>query len=161
MQQIQANNGKNLLGNRRDLEEHQIAKLRIGTWNVNYAYEKRIAALTQRIAANEADVWILTETHDDLKPVACGYAAHSAPRPKNNNVGVRLGSRWVTVWSRYPIRQHNCHLKDQDRTVAGFVDLGMAGQLLVYGTVLPQRGDRQPGWKEHDRVIAEQCAEWL
>ncbi len=34
--------------------------------------------------------------------------------------------------------------------------------MLVYGTVMPWKGDRGNfNWSEHHRVIPEQCAEWL
>lgn len=51
---------------------------------------------------------------------------------------------------------------DTERTVAALVNLGEFGELIVYGTVLPWKDDRQiPGWSEHHRVIEQQSAEWL
>lgn len=38
--------------------------MRIGTWNVEYAYETRLEALRAKLAENSADIWVLTETHD-------------------------------------------------------------------------------------------------
>ena len=57
--------------------------MRIGTWNVEYAYEKRLDALHAKLAEHPADIWVLTETHDALVPPGCTFAVHSAPRPKN------------------------------------------------------------------------------
>ncbi len=57
--------------------------MRIGTWNVEYAYAPRLAALREVLTANSADIWVLTETHDDLMPTNCQFVAHSEQRPKN------------------------------------------------------------------------------
>jgi hypothetical protein len=134
--------------------------LRIGTWNVEYAYAKRLHALRDVLTRHDADIWILTETHDDLIPSAEHQPAHSRPRPQNAR-NIRDGSRWVTIWSRLPILSPVIHVKDQERTVCALLDLGGHRQLLVYGTVLPWKGDRGKfDWSEHHRVIPEQCAEW-
>jgi hypothetical protein len=138
--------------------------MRIGTWNVEYAYTKRLDALRQVIAENPADIWVLTETHDDLAPKNCPYVAHSEPRPKNW-AGIRDGSRWVSIWSIYPIiEQVMLPTSDRERTVIALLDLGQSKTMLVYGTVLPWKGDRDRvanDWSEHHSVIPEQCAEWL
>ena len=136
--------------------------MRIGTWNVEYAYETRLDALRAKLAETPADIWVLTETHDALAPEGCEFAAHSLPRPQNWS-GIRPGSRWVSIWSRYPIlRQVDLPEADRERTVAALLDLGADATMLVYGTVLPWKGDREKfDWSEHHRVIAEQCAEWL
>lgn len=138
--------------------------MQIGTWNVEYAYEKRLNALRQVLVDNRADVWVLTETHDDLTPEGCPHFAHSEPRPKNWS-GIRSGSRWVSIWSKYPIIEKITLDKgDHARTVVAILDLGESKKMLVYGTVLPWHTDKrepgQPNWSEHHRVIAEQTAEW-
>jgi hypothetical protein len=136
--------------------------MRIGTWNVEYAYETRLDALRAKLAENPADIWVLTETHDALVPQGCEFAAHSLPRPKNWS-GIRSGSRWVSIWSRYPIlRQVDLPEADRERTVAALLDVGHDATVLVYGTVLPWKGDRQKfDWSEHHRIIPKQCSEWL
>jgi hypothetical protein len=135
--------------------------MRIGTWNVEYAWPSRLKALREVLSANLADIWILTETHDDLSPPNCDHVAHSAPRPRNWS-GVRPGSRWVSIWSRFPIIARAQHLSDTARTVSALLDIGRDRTVLVYGTVMPWKGDRGiDGWSEHHRVIPEQCAEWL
>lgn len=135
--------------------------MRIGTWNVEYAYPKRLDAIRQVIAAHPADIWILTETHDDLAPVGCSHVAHSLPRPKNWN-GIRAGSRWVTTWSAFPIVDTiMLEAADRERTVVAKLDVGSDRPLLVYGTVLPWKGDRGvSNWDEHHRVIQQQSLEW-
>jgi hypothetical protein len=109
-----------------------------------------------------ADIWILTETHDDLVPPNCPHVAHSKPRPKDWS-GIRPGSKWVSIWSRFPIiAEPSLPLVDPERTVTALLDIGKGRKLLVYGTVLPWKGDRGIfNWTEHHRVIEVQRAEWL
>jgi len=135
--------------------------LRIGTWNVEYAYPNRLEAIRRVLAENVADIWVLTETHDDLAPPGCPFVAHSKPRPKNWS-GIRDGSRWVSIWSRLPIIE-TVYLpgSDRERTVVARIELEPESTLLVYGTVMPWKGDRGKfDWSEHHRVVPEQCAEW-
>ncbi len=142
--------------------------MRIGTWNVEYAYEGRLEVLRRVMSVHPADIWILTETHDDLIPMGTGFCAHSEPRPRIFS-GIRPGSRWVSIWSKYPIVQ--CETlpgADLKRTVAAVLDIGGGRELIVYGTVMPwhsDRGDNPPevkvaNWSEHDRIVPLQCAEW-
>jgi endonuclease/exonuclease/phosphatase family metal-dependent hydrolase len=134
--------------------------IRIGTWNVQYAYQSRLAALADKLAEFEADIWILTETHDDLVPAGCKYFVHAAARPAISSF-VRSGSRWVSIWSKFPVRDVTLPCMDRERSVAGLIDQGSAGTLAVYGTVLPWNGDRQiRSWDEHNRIIPIQCDEW-
>lgn len=135
--------------------------MRIGTWNVEYAYERRLGNLRRVLSANAADIWILTETHDDLVPPNCPYSLHSDERPKNWSA-IRPGSRWVSIWSRYPVVANVSRPQaDRERTVCALLDIGAGRSMLVYGTVMPWKGDRNKfDWSEHHRVIPEQCAEW-
>lgn len=131
--------------------------MRIGTWNVNYAFRGRVDALAKVLDQNRADIWILTETHDDLAPDGCIHFAHSEERVIGFPAGIRLGSRWVSIWSNYPIINK---VLASERTVAALIDVGGDKELLVYGTVLPWQ-DKIAGWSEHERIIPMQCAEWL
>jgi endonuclease/exonuclease/phosphatase family metal-dependent hydrolase len=134
--------------------------MRIGTWNVEYAAgaaknERRL----RRLREMDADVWVLTETHDELHP-GDGYTAVSTtPR-----VTGRAGARWTTIWSRYAVVQ-TVAVRDGNRTVAAIVT-APCGPLLVYGTVMPWHTDigtspAAVNWAEHHRVVPEQAAEWL
>jgi hypothetical protein len=138
----------------------EISTLKIGTWNVWYAHQSRLEVLGEILSKNEADIWVLTETHDDLVPASCAFSTHSEPRPKNWS-GIRLGSRWVSIWSKFPMEQIFIPVSDTKRTVAALVNLGRLGELIVYGTVLPWKDDEIPGWSKHHRVIEQQSAEWL
>ncbi len=91
--------------------------MRIGTWNVEYAanVEKNKARLGI-LRSKPADIWILTETHDDLSLAPSHTAIHSLQRQTG-----RTGGRWVTIWSSFPIG--DClHVNDKERTVAALID---------------------------------------
>lgn len=137
----------------------QKMSLRIGTWNVWYAFENRLPGIRSVLEENPADIWVLTETHDDLIPSGCDHVVHSQPRPKNWS-GIRAGSRWTSIWSKYPLEPLPFDLADDKRTAVAMVDLGDKGKLIVYATVMPWKDDQVPGWSEHHRVINEQINEW-
>lgn len=117
---------------------------------------ERNARRLELIQAADADVVVLTETHDELR--LKGYQATSTPqRP-----GARAAARWTTIWSRLGVRRV-IETDDPLRTVA----VELEGDLLVYGTVLPWHSDRGPSddkqvnWAEYRRVVPIQGAEWL
>lgn len=135
--------------------------MRIGTWNVEYAAgATKNAARLARLRSADADVWVLTETHDDLDLLPSHQRASTPQRPTG-----RAGGRWTTIWSRWPIARR-LDTADPVRTV--LVELRTpSGPLLVYGTVLPWANDAGPdattpakGWTEMDRVLPIQTAEW-
>lgn len=134
--------------------------MRFGTWNVEYAagVDKNAKRLA-RLRAESADVWVLTETHDDLHLSESHVPIRTLQRP----IG-RAGGRWTTIWSRWPVLQQ-IDVEDPVRTVAALLD-SPAGPLAVYGTVLPWHTDPGSGdvpaknWSEQDRVLPIQIAEW-
>ncbi len=134
--------------------------LRLATWNVEYAAgATRNAARLARILSENADVWVLTETHDDLSLVPTHGSVTTVQRPTG-----RRGGRWTAIWSRWPLV--GIAVDAPVRTVAALVTTP-AGPLLVYGTVLPWGADPGPdlanrakGWSEMDRVLPLQLAEW-
>jgi hypothetical protein len=132
----------------------RIIRMRIGTWNVEYARPTRLQTLRAALARNNADIWVLTETHDDLRPPGCGHAAHSSPR---QGLGIRPGSRWTSIWSSYPLTI--LPVLDRERTVAALLDLGGSCTLVVYGTVMPWRTDPKFAPAERPLEMTRQCAE--
>ena len=133
--------------------------MRIGTWNVQYAAgrEKNNRRL-RRLREMDCDLWVLTETHDDLD-LGPGYAAVSTSQRATG----RAGARWTTIWSRFPITKA-LPVEDAHRTVAALVE-SPSGPLVVYGTVLPWHSDGGPNgsaapWSEHHRIIPIQAREW-
>jgi endonuclease/exonuclease/phosphatase family metal-dependent hydrolase len=134
--------------------------LRLATWNVEYAKgAAKNAARLARILSEKADIWVLTETHDDLSLLPTHGSVTTVQRPTG-----RQGGRWTAIWSRWPLA--DVAVDDPVRTVAAVVSTP-AGPLLVYGTVLPWGTDPGPdlanpakGWTEMDRVLPLQLAEW-
>jgi hypothetical protein len=144
--------------------------MRIGTWNVEYVFKERLDVLRRVLALrdNHADIWVLTETHDEFVPPGMEFVVHAEPRPKNY-WAIRPGSRWVSIWSRYPIvEQVTLPGADLKRTTCAIFDIGEGRTLAVYGTVMPWHSDQSehppasplPNWSEHHRVLPIQCAEW-
>lgn len=115
----------------------------------------------------DADVWVLTETHDSLSPGEEFFACHGRQRPLYG-FRVKDGSRWVSIWSRFPLTEIEGTSDDSERTVAALVE-APDRTLIVYGTVLPWHGDRgrmgenlqAKNWSEHHRVIPEQISQWV
>jgi hypothetical protein len=138
-----------------------MSELRIGTWNVEYArgVEKNRARL-ELLRSWAADVWVLTETHDDLDLSPTHKPIHSEPRYTTP------GGRWTTIWTSLPVIE--ClPTSDPGRCVAVRLDAGDAGEVIVFGTVLPWNGDVGPdpdhparGWEEFPRVVPVQGLEW-
>lgn len=133
--------------------------MRIGTWNVEYAAgATKNARRLSRLLAADADVWVLTETHDDLAPSSAHKAISTDQRPTG-----RKGGRWTTIWSRYPVVER-LKLDSEVRTVGALLATPL-GKVLVYGTVLPWGTDPGPdgtsrGWTEMDHVLPKQIEEW-
>ncbi len=143
-------------------------KLRIGTWNVEYALKSRRSAQLDVFEKHPADIWILTETHDSLTPAGCDYVVHSDQR-KCTAPGIRAGSRQVSIWSHYPIiEQHTLKHSRADRAACAEVSV-RGGNWLIFGTVLPWHADggltpetgRVPNWSEHHREIDAQVLDWF
>ena len=134
--------------------------LRIGTWNVAYATvpERNVLRLA-RLRAEGADIWVLTETHDDLD-LSDTHTAISTTQRRTRDAG----SRWTTIWTRFDVIE-GIAVEDQHCTVAALLDTP-AGRVAVYGTVLPWHTDVGPdggptkNWTEQDRVLPLQLAEW-
>lgn len=138
-----------------------MSDLRVGTWNVQYARgsEKNRARL-DLLKSWQADVWVLTETHDDLDLSASHTPIHSEARYKTP------GGRWTTIWTSLPVIER-LSTSDSRRCVAVRLDAADAGEIIVYGTVLPWNGDTGPdlarpakGWEEFPRVVAQQGRDW-
>lgn len=132
--------------------------LRIGTWNVEYANLANNPRRVEIMHAANADIWVLTETRDELNLGSAYTGISSIPRERGGPT-----ARWVTIWSRFPMLS-SVEVRDTSRTVAAIFDTPL-GPLLVYGTVMPWKSDRDPtdtiDWAKHHRIVPEQAAEWV
>jgi len=120
--------------------------VKIANWNLDRPVKpskRRREAFAHWMSEVDADVWVLTETCDDIAPGE-NYHAHStrgADREGDSH------ERWVTIWSRYPLE--TLETSDPVRTVAARVR-HPDEPFVVFGTVLPWLGS---SWRD---VPAEQ-----
>jgi endonuclease/exonuclease/phosphatase family metal-dependent hydrolase len=126
--------------------------MKIATWNVGYGVSpSKNNRILEQMESVDADIWVLTETHDGLHPPTPGSwrRISSDQRPLEAKV-VKDGSRWSTIWSRLPIIERLLPTYDPIRTTAGVIDTPL-GRLIVFGTVLPWYHDA-------GRTVAEEIA---
>jgi len=136
--------------------------MRIGVWNLECVnFKERNAERLAFLLERNADIWVLTETHEeiDLSPSHV-HAAQSKARARSRNT-----MHWVSIWSRYPVI---ASLETKDvRTAAAIIDSPL-GQMLVFGTVWPWHSDtgEYPGdpawtnWLRQAPAIAQQAGQW-
>jgi hypothetical protein len=138
--------------------------VKIATWNlarVQPMNTERCAEIVRWLVAVDADVWVLTETHDSVSP-GPGYSAVSTGQPDRPG---EPGERWATIWSRLPIEPLP-PTRDTARSVAALVRPTTGRPLIVYGTVLPWLGSR---WRDlpadngvaFRAALAAQLADWI
>ena len=132
-------------------------RMKIATWNVAYGDSpSKNAIVIEEMMRIDADIWILTETHDSLCPTAPGvWSSISSDHRPQDAPKVKDGSRWVAIWTRFPIKLVR-PTYDSVRTAAGIVNTAL-GDLLVFGTVLPWY--RDTGRTVSDE-IARQSEDW-
>lgn len=112
------------------------------------------------MSAIDADIWVLTETRASVTPNDTYHGLHSPPHPTRRP---DLDERWVSVWSRWPLRPTEV-AADPRGSVSAIVDTPVGG-IVVYGTVLPwanEKGsDGKAGmWQVHYQQIERQGDEW-
>ena len=139
--------------------------MRIATWNLDRPtlapkQAPKNEARLEKIREINADIWILTESHEliDLSDTHHGAAtepSYRKPRP---------GEYCAAVWSRWPIMER---VETSDSTEAVCVEVEHPnGPLLVYGSIIPWDGckglDGNAGrWEEHYRYIEWHGRDWL
>ena len=115
--------------------------MRVATWNLEHVRPGngvRTQRIRDAIAGIAPDVWVLTESHPDFVP-APGYVRHavSAEAPDRRN-----GCRWVVIWVRAGVDALPLVVTGEPERMAAIqVHRGASQPLLVFGTVLPWRGD--------------------
>ena len=139
-------------------------RMRIATWNVERprdAYSSRTKGILEKLEAIDADIWILTETHDEVRPES-GIHKASSPAVEEAPIAHRAGEHKVTVWSRWPLSD-KYEVSTVNRATCITVESPI-GNLIVYGTVIPYHGARPYGtarnWDAHYAAIATQGADW-
>lgn len=140
--------------------------MRIATWNVERpknAGSARSRRILDKIHEIDADIWILTETHDAISPGDGYHACTTEPVP-DPPTRHQDGERRTIVWSRWPFEEHI----EEDmahRTACARVETPL-GKLIVFGTIIPYSGRDCPPygklrrWDAHYAAIAIQGAAW-
>jgi hypothetical protein len=134
--------------------------MRIGTWNTDFALPRDLESLRSQIEAHPADIWILTETNDDLRAKDHPFLVSATQRESSETPGwVRERSHWVSITSRFEMTAvPDFAPHDPERTVAAMVDIRGLGDwhtAIVYGTVLPEGSN-----EEFETAVTEQAREW-
>jgi len=94
------------------------------------------------MATHNADVWVLTETHESLSPGDNFEHFDSDPRPTDARQ-IDDKSHWVTIWVSKKFEAHPLEVKfDSERTVACEIETSVR-KLTVFGTVLPWYNDER------------------
>lgn len=136
--------------------------MRIATWNLRRprnAKSPRALAILEHIHRIDADVWILTETHESVSPgpTYTSVATTGTDRAQSD------GERWTMIWSRLPMVATE-PTTDPIRTVCAAFASPKHGPITVYGTVLPWATDTrlQPikGAAAFVQTLEVQTADW-
>lgn len=139
--------------------------MRIATWNLRRprGLDSRLERLLSKIREVDADIWILTETHDNAVP---GSEYRSSSSIELGGIFV-AGERRTTIWSRLPVISEQ---QVGDPETAACVEVETpGGRMIVYGTVLPygnagtnyayrsggQLHEGRKAWELHYESIAE------
>jgi hypothetical protein len=119
--------------------------VRLATWNVerlaNRPKRDRVLASMAEIGA---DVWIFTESDDELVPAGIASLHCSDADEKRG-----ASERWVSIASRYPLEPLALS-GDPFRSAAARVYPTDGDPFVVFGTVLPWTSDRWRGLRGSD-----------
>ncbi len=111
--------------------------MKIATWNLERPVDladKRVELIRQRIDQINADIWILTETNNKLRP---GEQYHGLASTLIEDTHKPNECR-TAVWSRFPIISQ-VPTFDSKTAVCLEID-SPKGLMLVYGTIIPYGG---------------------
>lgn len=109
--------------------------LKVANWNIQRTTKRqqRVAKLQSHMAAVNADIWILTETHEDVGPGNDFFSCFSAEPDRPS----KTGERWIGIFARWPMTSLVEYVSDSPRCAAAAIPDSSFGELVVYGTVLP------------------------
>lgn len=140
----------------------KLTLMRIATWNLERpdpADPIRIEAQLEKIREVDADLWILTETHEAIDLSATHHGAATDPSPRKP----RPGEACAAVWSRWPILRK---VATSDPTEAVCIEIDHPdGPMLVYGSIIAYAGYKGPdgnstAWEQHYRYIEWHGHDW-
>lgn len=124
--------------------------MKIATWNLERPLKgsQKNEAVIRELQAMEADIYILTESNEVIKPFEdyhC-YSTTELEKPYYKD-----GERRTMIWTRYPAIKTFSTYNDQTSVCVQLQTLH--GVLAVYGTVMGVFGNRRPEY--NDEVIQQ------
>lgn len=139
------------------------SSVNIANWNLERVnpLQGRTLVMSEYFAAIDADIWFLTETHEDVEPSEGFFSCFSGSPDRASKVG----ERWVALWTRWPIEPLDSYARDSARCAVGRIADSPMGELILYGTVLPWtnewRGIPGAGGLAFEVALALQKEDWL
>jgi endonuclease/exonuclease/phosphatase family metal-dependent hydrolase len=127
--------------------------LRIANWNIERLLpsEGRVAAIQEHISRIDADMWILTETHQAFSPGVEYDSVCSGPPDRESSPG----ERWSAIWSRLPIEPLPAFVSDPARCSAARILHPEIGEVVVHACVLPWGGSEWQGYHSRGGLAFE------
>jgi len=118
----------------------QESAMKIGNWNLERVLpsQKRCLHIQAKLSQINADIWILTETHELVSP-GSGYSSVMSGEPDRES---EPGEHWAGIWSRHPISHLPSFVSDTARCTAAYIEHPDIGQIVVYAMVLPWGGSQ-------------------
>lgn len=117
--------------------------------------------MEEYFVAADADIWFLTETHEDVEPSRGFFSCFSGSPDRAS----KEGERWVGIWSRWPIEPLDSYSSDSARCAVGRIADSPIGEVILFGTVLPWTNEWQgiPGAdaQAFEAALALQKSDWL
>ncbi len=138
--------------------------IRIATWNLDRSGirgKARLAPQLEFLKSVDADILVLTETHELVKPFGYDYYLASERDPGYHKVGESC----ATIWSRFPMTEIPTATENRYFTVCAEIQGPPGiGNVIVYGTIITYHGDGVsqcvPVWSRHRAAVKSQVAEW-
>jgi endonuclease/exonuclease/phosphatase family metal-dependent hydrolase len=139
-------------------------RLRIATWNVDRSgiqKKRRIGPQLTKLTSIDADILVLTETHESVRPKGYDYHVESEPEPGYH----QKGESCVAIWSRYPLKPVPTAAENRYFTVCAQIHEPQAvGNIIVYGTIITYGNDGVSegvkAWQRHRDAVKSQTLEW-
>lgn len=127
--------------------------MKIANWNLERVLpsQGRVSAIREHLAAVDADIWILTETHELVGP-GKGFSSVMSGEPDRES---KPGEHWAGIWSRYPINHLPSFVSDAARCTAAHIAHPDLGDMVVYAAVLPWVGSKWGGIASADGAAFE------
>jgi len=123
--------------------------------------QSRFLAVQKACRAQDAELWFLTETHQDLSPHQGYFGIHSGTPDRL----FKPGEKWSSIWSKWPIESMSGFVTDGSRCVAGRIEHDALGEIILYGTVLPWNSDlraiESSSFQAYQEALEVQKSDWL